>query len=75
MIRFHKDIAQEIFNWLLENQFTNERVNACHEQFSRYIYDNYGNYAAGDKIYPTLLSKQTGLFMKVRYILSAVLTF
>lgn len=47
MIRFHKDIAQEIFNWLLENQFTNERVNACHEQFSRYIYDSSGNYAAG----------------------------
>lgn len=45
----NKELKKVIVNWLLDNENRWQRVNACHDEFRNYIYDNSGNYLIGGK--------------------------
>lgn len=45
----YKELKAAIINWLLENETTWQRVNACHEAFQEYIYNSSSNYLIGGK--------------------------
>lgn len=40
----NKELKKAIFIWLVENENVWQRVNACHEAFSPYIYAPSGEY-------------------------------
>lgn len=43
----HKELKRAILNWLLDNEFEYQRVNACKEEFNDYIYKDDGSYLIG----------------------------
>lgn len=43
----HKELKKVILQWLLENEYQWQRINACNENFREYIYDRNGNFLIG----------------------------
>lgn len=43
----YKELKKTILQWLLENEYEWQRVNACTENFREYIYDRNGNFLIG----------------------------
>lgn len=44
------ELKKAIIEWLVDNKNAWQRVNACHDVFRQYIYDDAGNYIIGGKI-------------------------
>lgn len=45
----NKLLKVAIINWLLQNEKTWNRINACTENFKEYIYNKEGNFLIGGK--------------------------
>lgn len=43
----YQELKQSIIEWLFTHSNEWQRVNACHEEFSPYIYDKNGKYLIG----------------------------
>ena len=40
----NQELKEAIITWLFNSPNEWQRVNACHDRFKRYIYDDAGNY-------------------------------
>ena len=58
------ELKQAIINWLIDNKNSWQRVNACHDEFRQYIYDNSGNYIIGGKVVSDFISDADKLLFK-----------
>ena len=45
----YMELKVAIINWLVENEHEWQRVNACVDNFTAYIYDKNGNFLIGGK--------------------------
>ena len=58
------ELKQKIINWLIDNKNCWQRVNACHDEFRQYIYDNSGKYIIGGKVVSEFISDADKLLFK-----------
>ena len=58
------ELKQAIINWLIDNKNAWQRVNACHDAFRQYIYDDAGNYIIGGKVVSEFIRDDDKLLYK-----------
>lgn len=63
MMTVHKELKKEIFNWLLENENKWQRLNACKDEFRRYIFNEDGEFLIGGReVYDFIFEVDTLLY-------------
>ena len=58
------ELKKAIIEWLIDNKNAWQRVNACHDVFRQYIYDDAGNYIIGGKVVSEFISDADKLLYK-----------
>ena len=59
------ELKKAILDWMIENQKIWNRVNACTEHFSQYIYSTDGNYIIGGRIVSDFIRNADKLLSEV----------